>query len=181
MAAASSDVSGSKSGKGSARLADGEDYDWAVGHYTECLTTGLRLVDGELLDTKDDCNTQELVIERLGNDPKGLTFQASFQLDGPPVLRYIYEAVGSYNRRYSDEIMFYTDHVEQLVAPGTWETLNSTQASDVSTLRVSQLDGDTTSVVADFYENEQIDFIPNVPLYQYEAMATYFFTDVDTE
>ena len=97
-----------------------------------------------------------------------------------PNHRIIYEGVGSYNHRYSDEITFYADHTELLV-DGTGETLNITQESDVSTLRVSKLDGDCSSVVADFYENEQIDFIPNVPTYQYEATVTYFFTDDDSE
>src|SRR5210317_940452 len=99
MAAASSDVSGSKSGKGSARLADGEDYDWAVGRYTDCLVTGIRLRDGVPRAVKYDeacANGEELVIERLGDDSNGLTFQATLLKSGE--LRRIYEGVGSYNR-----------------------------------------------------------------------------------
>ena len=150
------------------------------GHYTKCQFSGIRLRDGEPngFTNQEECG-DTLVIERLGDDPKGLIFEGTFQQPRSR-LRYIYEGVGSYNRRYSGEIMFYADHVEQLVAPDTWEALNSTQASDVGTMRVSQLDGDTTSVVADFYENEQVDFIPGVPTYQYEAVSTYLFTDVDS-
>jgi len=185
MAAASSDVSGSKSGKGSARLATGGDYEWILGRYTKCKISGINLANGEPRGITQDqeCDAgEELLIERLGDDPNGLTFQATFQFDeseNSPALRYIYEGVGSYNLKYKDVITFYTDHVE-IKQNGNWEPLNSTQASDVSTMRVSELDGDCSSVVADIYENEQIDFLP-APPFQYEAIATYLFTDVDSE
>src|SRR6056300_784294 len=108
MAAASNDVSGSssKSGKGSARLADGEDYKWVLGRYTKCQYSGLYLFDGEPRGITQDqeCDAgEELLIERLGDDPNGLTFQATFQFDeseNSPALRYSYEGVGSYNLKY---------------------------------------------------------------------------------
>ncbi len=93
--------------------------------------------------------------------------------------RRIYEGVGSYNRRYSDEIEFYCDHTELLV-DGTWETLNITQESDVSTLRVSKLDGDCSSVVADIYENGNVPakLLPGLPDYdfQLERIGTILFS-----
>ncbi len=190
MAAASSDVSGSKSGKGSARLANGEDYEWALGRYTDCLVTGIRLVDGVPVNFGErECDGQ-LVIERLGDDSNGLTFQATVsrndasQAQSGPAFRRIYEGVGSYNRHYSGEIEFYADHKEQLV-DGTWVILPGEQESDVSTIRVSQLDGDCSSVVADVYENGNVpaNLLPGLPDYdfQLERIGTILFTDVDSE
>ncbi len=187
MAAALNDVSCSKSGKGSARIATGVDYDWVVGNYTECRNTDIVLTDGEPRTEENEVcdNGQVLVVERLGADPSGLTFQATFQFDGPPALRYIYEGVGSYNPRYKEEVMFYADHSEEK-KNGTWEpfSTNEPQASDVATLRVSQLGGDGSSVVGDFYVNKQVpagSFFPGAPTFLYEAIATYLFIDVDSE
>ena len=50
-------------------------------------------------------------------------------------------------------------------------------------MRVSQLDGDCSSVVADIYANEQIqaNFIPGLPSFQLEIIASFVFTDVNSE
>ncbi len=67
MAAASNDVSGSssKGGKGSARLANGGDYDWVVGNYTKCKHDAIAIVNGEPFATRSDFDcAEDLVIER---------------------------------------------------------------------------------------------------------------------
>ena len=186
MAAASSDVSGtgSKSGKGGGRLANGGDYKWVLGRYTECEYTGFRLKDGELREILgEECDDgEELVIERLGNDQNGLTFQATYNKParGPAApRRYIYEGVASYNPKYIDQITFYTDHREKLVN-GNWEPYPDSQESDVSTIRVSQLDGYGSSVVADVYRNGQVPARTS-SAWQGEWIVTYLFTDVDSE
>lgn len=182
MAAASSDVFGSsgKSGKGGARLADGGDYDWVLGRYTKCQRSGFLLTNGDPFEKVADqnCDADELVIERLGDDPKGLTFQASYLT---PMWRRYYEGVGSYNSKYIDEITFYNDHAEMFNGT-SWVSLGA-QESDVSTMRVSRLDGYPSSVVADTYGNwlRAIPGFPSVQFVQFEILATLLFTDVDSE
>lgn len=171
MAAASSDVSGSKSGKGGGRLADGEDYKWAFGRYTKCQQSNIFLKNGGVIRTNEgECDGENLVIERLGDNPKGLTFQAT--LGSTLRWRRFYEGVGSYNPQYIHEITFYCDHYERFNGT-SWVTGHP--ESDVSTMRVSQLDGNSSSVVVDLYTNNQD------PPHQFERITTFLFTDVDSE
>lgn len=181
-AAASNNVSfgsqistSTKSGKG-ARLASGQDYDWAVGNYNTCIKSGVTLNGGEPVNFGGPINCgSTLTIDHLG-DPDGLTFQATVVFGGRIPLRYLFEGVGSYNRLYKSQIEFYTDHTETLnETTGEWVPFSFPTETDVSVMRISELEGDTTSVVADLYENDQLRG------FQFEVIATMLYTEDDSE
>ena len=93
--------------------------------------------------------------------------------DGMTEARYISVGVGSYNPKFSDEITFYTDHIEYLrkteSGDNTWVDFGSSLDTDVLTLKCSKLNPypDGKTIVCDINSNlvREVDSVGQRGLY----------------
>lgn len=170
-------------------LASPEDYQWVLGNYKAYDATLLALINGESGADYPFPEGAGLEISFLSLPglPPGLSLQAKLSFSfvneqgGQVVAREIYDGVASYNADFTNQVTFYSDHLEFQLPDGSWAPLSDEEASDVGSITCSKLPKvpSGSSIVCDSYSNDYLN-IPDVGTFTQEVIASAVWTDITT-